>query len=597
MISCPILTRIHLFQIAALVILAFSATLPWDSYLIKTGVWTYPPEVIIGPKWLGIPYEELFFFVIQTYITSLVYILCNKPVLHAKYLRSQRDPEKWIASMKLAGQAFLIAVTLSGAYWVSMGGVYTYIGLILVWATPFALITWTMAGRFIISLPLACTALPMLLPTIYLWLVDELALGRGTWSIESGTKLGLCLFGVLEIEEATFFLATNTLIVFGLATFDQYLAVIYAFPHLFPEVPQSPTPLMLLQGRFTGTSQYDMKRIEGIDEAVKRLKAKSRSFYLASSAFTGRLRIDLVLLYVAYGFPPSVSTPNINRYSFCRMADDLIDNATTEQEIKTWVAKLIQYLDFHYSHDKESQKIVHRQNVDRVKLKKFIEQEFPATARSALKLLPTHILPGEPLYLLIDGFRMDSQFNVEVDDKFPIRDEDDLVAYAGRVAGTVGELCVALIVYHCGAHLAPKQVRDLLDSAREMGVALQYVNIARDIATDARIGRVYLPTSWLEEAGLTTPQTVVENPFRPEVARLREKLLSEAFAMYKHARPVMRWIPRQARGPMVVAVENYMEIGRVLREHRCFVEVKDPRRATVPAGRRLWVAAKAMMSS
>lgn len=299
LISYPILTRIHLFQIAALIVLAFSATLPWDSYLIRTGVWTYPPEVIIGPKWLGIPYEELFFFVIQTYITSLIYILFNKPVLHAKYLRSQCEPQRWIVVTKVAGQVFLAGVTLYGAYCVKVGGEYTYLGLILVWAPPFALITWTMAGRFIISLPLACTALPILLPTIYLWLVDELALGRGTWSIESGTKLGLCLFGVLEIEEATFFLVTNTLIVFGLATFDQYLAVIYAFPHLFPKVPESPTPLMLLQGRFTGTNEYDMKRIEGIQEAVKQLKAKSRSFYLASSAFTGRLRIDLVLLYVS----------------------------------------------------------------------------------------------------------------------------------------------------------------------------------------------------------------------------------------------------------------------------------------------------------
>lgn len=277
------------------------------------------------------------------------------------------------------------------------------------------------------------------------------------------------------------------------------------------------------------------------------------------------------------------------------MADDLIDNATTEQEIKAWVAKLIRYLDFHYVHDKESQRIVHRQNVDQAKLKKFIEQGFPASARSALKLLPTHILPGEPLYLLIDGFRIDSQFNVEVDDKFPIKDEADLIAYARRVAGTVGELCVALIVHHCGADLTPKQIRDLLDSSREMGIALQYVNIARDITTDAKISRVYLPDSWLEEAGLT-PQMVIENTFRPEIARLREKLLSKAFAMYGHARPVMQGIPREARGPMIVAVENYMEIGRVLRE-RDFLEVKDPRRATVPAGRRLWVAAKALMSS
>lgn len=277
------------------------------------------------------------------------------------------------------------------------------------------------------------------------------------------------------------------------------------------------------------------------------------------------------------------------------MADDLIDNATTELEIKAWVAKLIQYLDFHYVYDKEAQNPVHRQNVDRARLTKFIEQEFPASARSALTLLPTHILPGEPLYLLIDGFRMDSQFNVEREERFPIQDENDLVAYARRVAGTVGELCVALIVHHCGAHLTSKQINDLLDSSREMGIALQYVNIARDITTDAKINRVYLPTSWLKDEGVT-PEMVIESTFRPQIARLREKLLSEAFAMYRHSRPLMQLIPQQARGPMIVAVENYMEIGRVLRE-RDFLEVRDSRRATVPAKRRLWVAAKALMSS
>jgi 15-cis-phytoene synthase/lycopene beta-cyclase len=296
-VAYPILNRIHVFQILALIIIAFTATLPWDSHLISTGVWTYPDDVIVGPKWLGIPFEELFFFIIQTYITSVIYILFNQPLLHAQYLKSQRNAPKWINLTKLGGQFLLAGVSAWGGYLAfSVGGEYTYLGLILVWACPFALITWTMAGKFIISLPWVCTVLPVLIPTTYLWLVDELALGRGTWSIESGTKLGQCLFGVLEIEEATFFLVTNMLIVFGLATFDQYLAVIYAFPHLFPEVPNAPSPLMLLQGRFTGTHAYDMERIDGIKEAVGRLKKKSRSFYFASSVFTGRLRIDLVLL-------------------------------------------------------------------------------------------------------------------------------------------------------------------------------------------------------------------------------------------------------------------------------------------------------------
>jgi 15-cis-phytoene synthase/lycopene beta-cyclase len=292
----PILNRVQVFEIVLLVLIAFFATLPWDAYLIAHNVWTYPPSAIIGPRLLGIPVEELFFFIIQTYITSLVYVLCNKPILQVQYLAAQKNPSRRVRHVKLAGQLLLVAATLYGAHLVQIGGEGTYLGLILIWAPPFALITWSLAGIFIISLPVVATVVPIVLPTVYLWLVDELALGRGTWSIESGTKLGIRLFGALDIEEAVFFLATNMLIVFGLASFDQYLSIIFAFPHLFPRIPQFPTPLMLLQGRLVNSSKYDMERIQGIRDAVTRLQKNSRSFYLASSAFTGRLRIDLVLL-------------------------------------------------------------------------------------------------------------------------------------------------------------------------------------------------------------------------------------------------------------------------------------------------------------
>ena len=50
------------------------------------------------------------------------------------------------------------------------------------------------------GLPLSSTLIPVLLPTLYLWIVDTLALKRGTWVIESGTKLGWHLWDGLEIE-------------------------------------------------------------------------------------------------------------------------------------------------------------------------------------------------------------------------------------------------------------------------------------------------------------------------------------------------------------------------------------------------------------
>lgn len=568
-IAYPILHRTHFLQIASLIILSFTATLPWDSYLIRNKIWTYPPDAIIGPRFWGIPIEELFFFVIQTYITSLFYILLSKPLLHPLYLRNQRNPPAWISRGKLAGQGILIALALYGVYLIRVGGSGTYLGLIMAWAFPFALLTFTVAGRFILSLPWTSTSLPVLLPTIYLWLVDELALGRGTWAIESGTKLEVCLFGVLEIEEATFFLATNMLIVFGMAVFDQYLAIIFAFPHLFPSVPRSPTPLMLVESRLLNTSQYDLERINGLSDAVLRLKRKSRSFYIANSLFTGRLRIDLILLY-----------------SFCRLADDLVDDSKSRAEVRSWTQKLYKYLDLHYKSDPKV-------NPD---MDLYITEAFPPSAKPALKYLPASILPAEPLYQLIEGFEMDSQFDFcdpSTHMTFPITSEERLNYYAQCVAGTVGELCVALIIQHCDPHMAPETKQRLRAASRQMGVALQYVNIARDIVVDAEMGRVYLPTAWLKEEGLT-PEHVVARPDGPVIEKLRRRLLTEAFAMYSEARPEMSAIPSEARGPMIGAVETYMEIGRVLREKDEFTLRKG--KATVPKWRRLRTVLKAIYS-
>lgn len=75
-----------------------------------------------------------------------------------------------------------------------------YMGLILVWAVPFLLLLWSLAYQLIIGLPWTNTVLPIALPTLYLWVVDTLALRRGTWVIESGTKLGIHVWPHLELE-------------------------------------------------------------------------------------------------------------------------------------------------------------------------------------------------------------------------------------------------------------------------------------------------------------------------------------------------------------------------------------------------------------
>jgi 15-cis-phytoene synthase/lycopene beta-cyclase len=119
--------------------------------LIYTRIWTYPPNAILGPTLFRIPIEELFFFVIQTYITSLLYILVNKSTLFAVYLQDEsafRQDEDTKRSgqqgqglrrmkyRKVMGQIFFASMTtvplVSGD--VNKNG--TYLRLISAWAGP-----------------------------------------------------------------------------------------------------------------------------------------------------------------------------------------------------------------------------------------------------------------------------------------------------------------------------------------------------------------------------------------------------------------------------------------------------------------------------
>lgn len=101
----------------------------------------------------SIPIEEFFFFIVQTYTTSLLYLLITKPVLHAAYLGTTQPevaPEagprrtRWLVRPRVwaAGQLLTGLLSLSGMVMVYQGGRPTYLGLILAWAGPFMLLLW-----------------------------------------------------------------------------------------------------------------------------------------------------------------------------------------------------------------------------------------------------------------------------------------------------------------------------------------------------------------------------------------------------------------------------------------------------------------------
>ncbi|KAB8356685.1 hypothetical protein FH972_024261 [Carpinus fangiana] len=555
----PLFTKLDVYKICFLVTIAVTSTIPWDSYLIRTGIWTYPPDAILGPLLFRIPLEELFFFFIQTYVVSLFYICMTKPLLHPIYLPHNHEEDSrtlnWAQRnsrlVGLLGQLFLIWTIYRGYDMVRAGNETTYFGLIISWACPFMLLLWfdsllfsSGGNKALTGIEGVCRASSCCDCHLYL---------RGTWVIVPGTKIDVTIWEGLEVEEAFFFFATNTMIVLGMVTFDNAMAIIDAFPDILPTASTLPGPWTAIKVLCTPVSMYNHRRIIGLAQALNRLQKKSRSFYLASSTFEGRPRIDLILLY-----------------SFCRVADDLIDSSSSAEEANMWVSRLRTFLDLGY--------MVQRVPAKTYAVEEFVAEKFPAEARLALLQLPLGLLSKDPLYGLLEGFQLDLHFvQSEGEEKWPIKTEKELDQYGEYVAGTVGELCIDILLHHYPLPGAARRQR-LKTAGRRMGIALQTVNIARDITVDADLGRVYIPTTWLREAGLS-PDEVQQLPSQTlaETTRgLRSRLLSKAFSIYNEARPAIEQLPKEARGPMRVAIESYMEIGRVLQ--------KDTYRVTPGAG-------------
>jgi 15-cis-phytoene synthase len=83
-------------------------------------------------------------------------------------------------------------------------------------------------------------------------------------------------------------------------------------------------------------------------------------------------------------------------------------------------------------------------------------------------------IPREPLAALVDGGLQDLEQSTYAD-------FDDLRGYCEKVAGAVGLACV------------PVYGSDDTEHAMTLGIALQLINIIRDVDEDRQLGRVYLP--------------------------------------------------------------------------------------------------------
>jgi len=198
--------------IAILVAIAFAYTTPWGSYMIRTGVWWYGDGAVLV-RALAIPLGEYLYFAIQTLIVAfLLHRIGFDPTF--------RDGD-FARAPRIAGVVVGLGLCVLGLWLVTLDTSYRYLGGLIAWVGPVIALQWSVGGGYLIRTPrMWLTA--TLVPSVYFWIVDRIAIGMGTWVISTEFTTGIAPLG-LPIEEALFFASASLMTVNGLILFEWVL--------------------------------------------------------------------------------------------------------------------------------------------------------------------------------------------------------------------------------------------------------------------------------------------------------------------------------------------------------------------------------------
>ncbi|WP_135506147.1 15-cis-phytoene synthase [Roseovarius aestuariivivens] len=247
--------------------------------------------------------------------------------------------------------------------------------------------------------------------------------------------------------------------------------------------------------------------VEDMAHCAAAIRDGSRSFHAASKLL-----------------PAQVRDPALALYAFCRLADDAVDLQTEKAEA---VLRLHERLDLAY---------------------RGTPRDAPAD-RAFAGLIEEFAMPRELPEALLEGLAWDAMGR-------RYQTLSDLQAYSARVASAVGAMmCVLMRVREA----------DALARACDLGVAMQLTNIARDVGEDAREGRLYLPTDWLEEAGIDPDAFLAEPTFTPELRGVIMRLLRRADDLYAKSEAGVGALPVTCRPGIFAARYIYAGIGAQLR--------------------------------
>lgn len=250
------------------------------------------------------------------------------------------------------------------------------------------------------------------------------------------------------------------------------------------------------------------------------IKKHSKSFYFA---FSNLPRQKAQAVYAVY--------------AFCRLADDTVDENSTQEDQIEALNKM------------ERNLLLFEQGES-------IDHPLWRALRDVFNQFEIDI---QPFYDQLKGQRMDINF-------ISPNTLEELEHYSTLVAGTVGLMLLPII--------ASNTKIDLTDTAIDLGIAMQITNILRDIGEDQKNkNRVYLPLVEMHKASYSLYDLRQSN-INQAFINLWENLAQNAEARYDQFEKMLSHFDTDSQDPVITSARVYREILNAVRKNNydCFTK-------------------------
>lgn len=246
------------------------------------------------------------------------------------------------------------------------------------------------------------------------------------------------------------------------------------------------------------------------DHSNLSLKKRAKTFHFASLFFSKEIRNDVETLYF-----------------FCRYIDDIGDS-------------------------KDGNKVSLRNSLESIKKQLRNKKSGNEIISSFLNLTYKYKIDIKVPIALINGVISDLKI-------VNINDYNELVTYSYKVAGTVGYMmCKIMNIKN----------KEMLFKGVQLGIAMQFTNIARDIKEDLQRGRIYFPKKFR----INIKQKFNDLTLNPDLQKAFSKDLKDYLNLtdkiYMSSWKGIIKLPLRYKVPIAIAAYLYQSIGSKIKRKK-----------------------------